>query len=347
MHGIVRSITHWTAGGGRASALDKKHYHRITEFDGTIVQGNETIADNIVTSDGDYAAHTLHLNTGSAGFAMAGMRGAVEEPFSAGPSPLNENQFEAHCRMLAEFHISYGIPITGKTCLTHAEVEPVLGVKQRGKWDIARLPFKPELRGAIAVGDYMRERVRAYAGVMEPPKADRPVLRKGSKGAFVLDLQDLLTRAGFFSGKLDGDFGSRTETAVLGFQSFAGLETDGVVGDATWTALQKPIELPTRDVSAKDLRERGSTTIKAADKGQTIAAGAGSLSVAGIGVESLTGASQKLREADGALAAAQGLIQAYWPLLLALAAAGAIWYYFHKVKGARVEDARTGRNLGR
>jgi len=94
-----RSITHWTAGAGRASAVDKEHYHRITERDGTIVHGTEEIEDNIVTSDGDYAAHTRNLNTRSAGFAMAGMRGAQEIPFYAGDSPINRHQFEAHCKM--------------------------------------------------------------------------------------------------------------------------------------------------------------------------------------------------------------------------------------------------------
>ena len=160
---MKRSITHWTAGGGRASSLDREHYHVLTEMDGTYVLGTEEIEDNMVTSDGDYAAHTLNLNTGSMGLAMCGMRGAVENPFLAGPSPINEVQFERHCAMVAEKHLEYGVAINEETCLTHAEVQPRLGVKQRGKWDLTRLPFKPELRGAFAVGDYMRERVRFYA----------------------------------------------------------------------------------------------------------------------------------------------------------------------------------------
>ena len=98
------------------------HYHRVVEYDGVVVNGKEAPEDNIVVSDGDYAAHVLNLNTGSIGVAMCGMRGAVEVPFSAGPSPLNEKQFEAACRLIAQLAIEYGITITRTTVLTHAEV---------------------------------------------------------------------------------------------------------------------------------------------------------------------------------------------------------------------------------
>jgi hypothetical protein len=40
-------------------------------------------------------------------------------------------------------------------------VETVLGIKQRGKWDIAVLPFLG-LRTAKACGDEMRKRVAAH-----------------------------------------------------------------------------------------------------------------------------------------------------------------------------------------
>ena len=54
--GMRRIICHWTAGSGTASGVDREHYHRLVEQDGTIVTGTEAIEDNIVTSDGDYAA---------------------------------------------------------------------------------------------------------------------------------------------------------------------------------------------------------------------------------------------------------------------------------------------------
>jgi hypothetical protein len=345
---IRRSITHWTGGGGRASPLDKKHYHRITEFDGTIVDGNEEIADNIVTSDGDYAAHTLNLNTASAGFAMAGMLDAKEIPFDPGPSPITEKQFEAHCRMLAEFHTANGIPVTRETCLTHAEVEPTLGVKQQGKWDLTRLPFKPDIRGALPVGDYMRERVLSYGSIKPPEVTNRPVLRQGTKGAFVLDLQMLLATLGFFPGRKDGEFGPLTKEAVVAFQSAHDLKADGVVGPVTWDRLMKAEPKPMRAVNLQDLREAGSRTVQQADLIQKVLVGAGGLTgLATVMEEITTKGPETLAQADTLFTLATTLLDEHWPLLILLGAAGAVWAAVRKIKAARLDDAKTGANLRR
>ena len=168
-----RTITHWTGGGPKANSVDKKSYNTITEQDGTVVQGKHSPEDNIVTSDGIYAAHTFRLNTRSIGKAMAGMLDAKESPLDFGPYPITEKQFEAHCKELARTHTFREIPVSRATCLTHAEVEITLGVKQKQKWDITVLQFKPKLKGAIAVGDYMRSRVNHYMKDFEP-KSETP-----------------------------------------------------------------------------------------------------------------------------------------------------------------------------
>jgi Putative peptidoglycan-binding domain-containing protein len=64
-----------------------------------------------------------------------------------------------------------------------------------------------------------------------------PVLREGSTGAAVRDLQTRLRGAGFNPGKIDGTFGPNTKSAVLAFQRSANLVQDGIVGNKTWTAL--------------------------------------------------------------------------------------------------------------
>ena len=46
-------------------------------------------------------------------------------------------------------------------------------------------------------------------------------------------LQTRLSEAGFYRGKIDGDFGSRTKEAVKKFQKSKGLKPDGVVGFKT------------------------------------------------------------------------------------------------------------------
>jgi hypothetical protein len=348
--GIERSITHWTAGGGRASDLDKKHYHRITERDGTVVNGTEAIEDNIVTGDGDYAAHVRNLNTGSAGFAMAGMREAKEFPFDPGPSPITRAQFEAHCKMVAEFHMDYGIPVTRRTCLTHAEVEPTLGVKQRGKWDFTRIPFEPGIVGAIPCGDYFRERVNAYLDDEFKTNA-RPTLREGDRGPMVSEVQTLMAEDGVFSGKIDGKFGPRTKAAVMDYQSRAGLHPDGVVGPNTWRALMQGIVVEPREVTEDDLRQSGSNTIKIADEGENRAKqGAGA--VVGLGaVDTALETADKVAEAQGTLETVQGVLADNWPVLL-LMGVGIIAFFYgpnlmKKLRAIRTLDAKTGANLKR
>jgi len=63
------------------------------------------------------------------------------------------------------------------------------------------------------------------------------ILRKGSRGADVQRVQELLVAAGYAPGPTDGIFGPKTELAVLAFQDEHGLRVDGLVGANTRTAL--------------------------------------------------------------------------------------------------------------
>lgn len=66
------------------------------------------------------------------------------------------------------------------------------------------------------------------------------VLKRGSKGAAVKEVQRLLNAAGAFpSLDEDGDFGGSTETASRAFQKGIGLVVDGKVGPQTLTALKQ------------------------------------------------------------------------------------------------------------
>lgn len=299
-HGRMRRIIlHWTGGAGRASQKDREHYHRMTESDGKIVSGTHELADNIVTSDGDYAAHTLRLNTGSIGVALCGMRDATERPFSPGPAPINEAQFLACCKMMADLCVEHGIPVTPETVLTHAEVEGTLGVKQRGKWDIARLPWAPELRSPRSVGDYMRRIVASHLGMIEVPQSNRPVLRFGDKGAAVAELQADLASLGYFSGRLDGDFGALTRAALLAFQADQGLGTDAVAGPMVWAALSAAEPRPPRDIAQAEIDATSGT---AADARMGERAG----DILGIGGAAAMAA--QVREVSGAVDEAAGVL---------------------------------------
>lgn len=63
-----------------------------------------------------------------------------------------------------------------------------------------------------------------------------PTIRQGARGDIVVQLQDLLAKAGS-SLQIDGIFGSGTASAVRAFQKKYGLGVDGIVGPKTWTKL--------------------------------------------------------------------------------------------------------------
>ncbi|WP_333860642.1 spore cortex-lytic enzyme [Clostridium sp.] len=59
----------------------------------------------------------------------------------------------------------------------------------------------------------------------------------GSRGDVVMKIQTKLRDWGYYNGSVDGIYGYQTYTAVKYFQSKNGLNADGVVGDATLSAL--------------------------------------------------------------------------------------------------------------
>lgn len=63
------------------------------------------------------------------------------------------------------------------------------------------------------------------------------VLRQGSSGGEVKEVQRRLKNWGYYSGAVDGIFGAATYKAVVSFQQKNGLTADGIVGKATYKAL--------------------------------------------------------------------------------------------------------------
>ena len=61
-----------------------------------------------------------------------------------------------------------------------------------------------------------------------------PLLKKGSTGEAVEQLQKALKDLGYEPGAVDGKFGANTEAAVKSFQNANGIAVDGIVGDITW-----------------------------------------------------------------------------------------------------------------
>lgn len=238
---MQRVVGHWTAGSYNASALDRKHYHILVQGDATLVQGVNSIAANAAPIRGGYAAHTLNCNSGSIGISMCAMAGAVEMPFDPGKYPIREEQWRVFVQANADLCKRYRIPVTDKTVLTHAEVQDNLGIQQRGKWDIARLPFDSTVWGPRAVGDKLRREVQAAMqddSLPAPPDVPKPepvkvtrLLKRGARGEDVRAMQEVLGVVA------DGIFGPKTEAAVRAYQDRHGLTVDGLAGPQTLGAM--------------------------------------------------------------------------------------------------------------
>ena len=67
--------------------------------------------------------------------------------------------------------------------------------------------------------------------------ASADLYKKGSSGPTVTEIQTRLKNWGYYSGSVDGVYGSQTEKAVRWFQQKNGLQADGQVGDLTLAAL--------------------------------------------------------------------------------------------------------------
>ena len=72
--------------------------------------------------------------------------------------------------------------------------------------------------------------------------AGYPTLRRGSRGCYVMILQDALSTLGYQTGsRIDGIFGARTEQALRGYQKRTSLRVDGVCGCNSWKKISTAV----------------------------------------------------------------------------------------------------------
>lgn len=95
---------------------------------------------------------------------------------------------------------------------------------------------------------------KRYGGVGTIGTKRANMLRLGSKGKDVRELQALLNKSGY-TLVVDGDFGESTKQVVMKFQSERGLEVDGVVGPATQAALASVRAISPKDVGQEPALE--------------------------------------------------------------------------------------------
>lgn len=159
--GLHRIIMHWTAGASGVTEIEREHYHVIIGSDSRVYLGRLRPEANSNTSDGIYAAHTLNLNGGSIGVALDAMAHAKERPFDAGTNPITNDMLSKFYEEIATLCIVYKIPLSKWSVLTHAEVQPTLGVRQNNKWDITWLPGMTKPGDPVEVGNVLRMGIRA------------------------------------------------------------------------------------------------------------------------------------------------------------------------------------------
>lgn len=164
---MKRIHLHWTGGSYIASSLDKEHYHFLIEIQKygrvRVVRGKfSTNANAPPLREGRYAAHTRRANSHAIGIGICGMAGASDRPLKPGDYPITKEQWNLAVKLIAKLAKRYSIEVTPTTVLTHAEVSANLKVRQRGKWDIAWLPFWKRTLSASDVGEKLREEVNVY-----------------------------------------------------------------------------------------------------------------------------------------------------------------------------------------
>jgi|GEM_PF-386346 len=81
------------------------------------------------------------------------------------------------------------------------------------------------------VGAETKEALKHYL------KFDGKLIGFGEKGERVINIQEDLKDLGYYSGHVDGIFGSQTQDAVEKFQANNGLRQDGIIGEQTFKAL--------------------------------------------------------------------------------------------------------------
>lgn len=85
------------------------------------------------------------------------------------------------------------------------------------------------------------------------------ILRYGSRGEKVKEIQKQLKILGYYKGSIDGDFGNNTKAAVKAFQKDNKLVVDGICGEKTYNKLFNITTTTVTTVSTKDIIvEKGS-----------------------------------------------------------------------------------------
>lgn len=91
-----------------------------------------------------------------------------------------------------------------------------------------------------------------------PISINRPILKTGSQGEEVSQLQGVLKLLGYYIGEVDGVYSDSTAAAVVKFQEDVGLMPNGIVNQNTWNRLLPKTATP-NDVTETTVKDTNSS----------------------------------------------------------------------------------------
>ncbi|WP_057461302.1 N-acetylmuramoyl-L-alanine amidase [Pseudovibrio sp. POLY-S9] len=157
--GLHRIHLHWTGGGAGIIDLELMHYNEVIDHEGKVHSGKYPVTMQAAYAVGKAASHTLNANSGAIGLAIDCMADAIEQPFSAGSAPMTTSQLKVLTERAAYYCEMFDIPVTRYSVLSHAEIQRILGINQKRKWDICWIPGMQAPDDPILVGDKIREMI--------------------------------------------------------------------------------------------------------------------------------------------------------------------------------------------
>lgn len=105
-----------------------------------------------------------------------------------------------------------------------------------GLFKVAKIEFENTPTPLPTINNVMQQIVETDENA--PPPSPTPLLLKnGSKGEEVENVQRRLSQLGYYSAEIDGQFGNGTKNSVIWFQQQHELDGDGLVGPSTYTLL--------------------------------------------------------------------------------------------------------------
>lgn len=97
---------------------------------------------------------------------------------------------------------------------------------------------------SVSIAEYDINKVLSYRRLskVESLEIPMPVLKSGNKGKEVMKLQTLLNHFKYNCGDVDGDFGSKTASALKLFQANNQIEIDGTYKDSDKNAIESLLQ---------------------------------------------------------------------------------------------------------